>query len=334
MSAPLQAPFPWFGGKSGVAHELWARFGRADNYVVPFAGSLADVWEGAAQGALPRTVTLNDLDGHLINFWRAVSADPDTVAHWLNWPVSEIDLFARHVWLVRQRDTLAQRLMADPDYYDSKAAGWWCWGACAWIGTGWCSGEGPWWVDEQGAIVNIRESRGNAGRGVNRQLPHLGDAGRGAVEILGEHLREYMRRLRDVLRTCRITCGDWSRVVTPAVTFRHGITAILLDPPYGEGAQQYATGGNSDASIAQAVWEWALANGDNPELRIAVCAYDDGRKVPEGWSAHRWKAKGGYGVQGDGDARQNSSREIVYFSPHCVNETPMDALLRMAQEAA
>jgi hypothetical protein len=48
-------------------------------------------------------------------------------------------------------------LHADPDYFDAKIAGWWCWGACAWIGTGWCSGEGPWNIDDTGALTNVRE---------------------------------------------------------------------------------------------------------------------------------------------------------------------------------
>ena len=37
----LKAPFPWFGGKSRVAHFVWPRFGNVGNYVEPFAGSLA-----------------------------------------------------------------------------------------------------------------------------------------------------------------------------------------------------------------------------------------------------------------------------------------------------
>ena len=35
------APFPWFGGKSRVAADVWARFGETPNYVEPFAGSMA-----------------------------------------------------------------------------------------------------------------------------------------------------------------------------------------------------------------------------------------------------------------------------------------------------
>jgi site-specific DNA-adenine methylase len=37
----MQAPFPWFGGKRKVASEVWAALGDVDNYVEPFAGSLA-----------------------------------------------------------------------------------------------------------------------------------------------------------------------------------------------------------------------------------------------------------------------------------------------------
>ena len=36
-----------------------------------------------------------------------------------------------------------------------------------------------------------------------------------------------------------------------------------------------------------------------------------------------WKAKGGYGSQGDGETtngRTNSGRERIWYSPHCVFE--------------
>ena len=29
-------PFPWFGGKSRIAPEVWRRFGNVRNYVDPF----------------------------------------------------------------------------------------------------------------------------------------------------------------------------------------------------------------------------------------------------------------------------------------------------------
>jgi hypothetical protein len=348
----LLAPFPWFGGKARVAGRIWARLGVVDNYVEPFCGSAAVLL--ACPHDIP-TRTVNDADGFIANFWRAVEQAPDEVARYADWPVNESDLFARHVWLVRQSGELARRLDTDPDYYDAKVAGWWVWGCCAWIGTGWCSGDGPWNVDGD-AVINIRNGNagrgvnrqlphlgnagrgvnrklphlgnagrgvnrqlphlGNAGRGVNRQLPHLGNAGRGECLLWADHIRDYMQRLSDKLRRVRVCCGDWARVVTPSVTERHGLTGIVLDPPYGEGAQQYSAGGNADKGIAAAVWEWAIENGDNPQLRIAVCGYDDGREMPTGWSLLRWMARKGY--QATDTATANPSRECVWFSPHCL----------------
>jgi len=37
----LRAPFPWFGGKRRIAPAIWPALGAVDNYVEPFAGSLA-----------------------------------------------------------------------------------------------------------------------------------------------------------------------------------------------------------------------------------------------------------------------------------------------------
>jgi len=70
----LKAPFPWFGGKSRVAPEVWARFGDVRNYVEPFFGSGA-VLLGRPGGATG-TETINDIDGFVANFWRALQADP------------------------------------------------------------------------------------------------------------------------------------------------------------------------------------------------------------------------------------------------------------------
>jgi site-specific DNA-adenine methylase len=74
----LKAPFPWFGGKSKVAKIVWNRFGIVRNYVEPFFGS------GAVMLNRPMpfdgTETVNDADGLVSNFWRAVAKDPDAVS--------------------------------------------------------------------------------------------------------------------------------------------------------------------------------------------------------------------------------------------------------------
>ncbi len=332
---PLKAPFPYFGGKSRIAPVVWERLGDVPNYVEPFAGSLAVL---LARPHEPKVETVNDADGMIANFWRAVTADPDAVAHYADWPVNENDLHARHIWLVNRKAGLTERLEGDPDYYDAKIAGWWVWGICCWIGSGWCSGEGP-WRSVDGNLVHL----GGAGQGVKRKLVHLGDAGRGVNRQLvnlrnagmgvnrkrplltddgvgasrnSGGIYEWMRALAERLRRVRVCCGDWLRVCGPAPTYIHGLTAVFLDPPYGEGRAEgiYAV---DSFTVAGDVRRWAIENGDNPLLRIALCGYDD-VEMPDGWEMVRWSAHGGYGHLGHGRGAENRHREVVWFSPHCI----------------
>lgn len=90
----MKAPFIWFGGKRKVAPLVWEALGDVDNYVEPFAGSLAVLLERPTwhEG---RCETVNDADRYLSNLWRALSKDPEAVAEWADWPVNEADLLAR-----------------------------------------------------------------------------------------------------------------------------------------------------------------------------------------------------------------------------------------------
>jgi len=322
----LRAPFPWFGGKSKVAHSVWERFGDVPNYVEPFAGSLATVlgrphwpWDGN------RIETVNDADCYLANFWRALQADPEAVAHHADWPVNEADLHARHLWLVNTARERVERLRAEPEFYDAKVAGWWVWGCCQWIGSGWC--HHPEWeqlphLGNAGRGVHRPSQQlphlGNAGMGVHRpsqQLPHLGDAGR------ADGIYEYFAALSDRLRRVRVCCGDWSRVCGPTPTVKQGLTGVFLDPPYADEADRkdglYAV---DSLSIAYDVREWAIANGDDPRLRIALCGYEGEHEMPDDWIVVAWKAKGGYGSQSEnGKGRENAGRERIWFSPNCLD---------------
>ncbi len=117
-------------------------------------------------------------------------------------------------------------------------------------------------------------------------------------------------------RPVRIACGEWDRVLGDSVTIKHGTTGVFLDPPYS--ADEHAVDYSADTDVAHAVREWAIANGDNPLLRIALCGYDGEHAMPESWECVAWKARGGYGSQGDGRGRANASRERIWFSPHCL----------------
>ena len=322
----MKAPFPWFGGKRKVAPIVWDALGDVANYAEPFAGSLAvlldrPTWHGGS------TETVNDADQYIANFWRALAHDPDQVAHYADWPVNEADLFARHLWLVNEGKRRMQAGMeADPDWYDAKIAGWWVWGICAWIGSGWCSGTGPHTYEtiaslpvdgDAGQGVNRKRPHlGDAGRGVNRKRPHLGDAGRGAIYI-------YMRELAARLRNVRVVCGDWSRVVTGGALNHGDSVGVFLDPPYsnaaGRTADLYAV---DDLNVAHAVREWAIANGDNPRYRIVLAGYEDehGAHMPSTWRMVGYSANKAYGSRKNigGLNEANRHKERLWFSPHCL----------------
>ena len=105
-----------------------------------------------------------------------------------------------------------------------------------------------------------------------------------------------------------------------AVTWRHGTTAVFLDPPYSDDAGHQISYRTTSGTVAHDVRDWALANGDNPLLRIALCGYaGEGHDVlvSHGWTAHGWKAQGGYSARRP--ARVNATRETVWFSPHCLD---------------
>lgn len=314
-SVILQAPFPWFGGKSRAADIVWSAFGDVPHYVEPFAGSLAVL---LARPTAPRLETVNDLDCYLANFWRAVSLDPEAVAAHTDWPVNEADLSARHQWLVDQA-VFRERMAIDPDYFDARVAGWWVWGLCAWIGSGWC--DSAKYRDEEG---NRKFPHlGNAGRGVNRQLPHLSDAGQGVNRQLphlgnaGQGVAAYFAALGERLRNVRVACGDWRRVLGANIGANNGIAGIMLDPPYAEGAADYGVGGTATGIDAE-VREWAIANGDNPRFRIALCGYEGHHAMPDTWQCVPWKARKGYSSQGADGHNGNGDRERVWLSPHCL----------------
>ena len=330
----LAAPFPYFGGKRRAARAIWREFGDPAGYVEPFAGSAAVLlarpnFEGR------RVETINDSDGWLVNTWRAIRLAPAEVAAHAAGPVSEIDYHARLAWLQERRTPeLVSWLEGDPEVHDAKAAGWWLYVAACGIGDPW--DPGPWRVID-GHLTDTRElphlgdagrgvnrelpHLGNAGQGVNRKLPHLGNAGRGINRQSDTPRREFIMQwfadLHARLRNVRVCCGDWGRVVKDSVTTRHGLTGVFLDPPYTKGAMQYAAGGVG-TSLPLEVQAWAQANGHNPQLRIMLCGHagEHDALLAHGWHTRTWTASKGYALTDE--ATQNTQDETLWCSPHCV----------------
>ena len=286
------------------------------------------------------TYVAEGLASHNCNFWRAVRAAPDAVAEACDWPVIEADLHARHLWLIGQRESMTERLIADPEWYDARIAGWWVWGACAWIGTGWC---------DSGRPSRQLPHLGDEGRGVHRpsrQLPHLSTEGSGvhaprrgrAVgtdHVDAEDTADWLRQLSARLRRVRVACGDWRRVVaSPSTLYPSGrgsdtyTAGVYLDPPYSEGAQQYAVGGTGTALSAH-VRAWCVEHERDARLRIVLSGYEGEHTDLEarGWRVVAWKTKGGY--EGGGP---NQRRERLWLSPGCLDagRAHLSVLTRLA----
>lgn len=328
----LKAPYPYFGGKAKVADLVWPRFGDARNYVEPFAGSLAMLLRRPQPGKIE---TVNDLNAYISNFWRAVQADPAAVAKYADWPVNETDLHARHRWLVYSEEAQAalQRVRQLPDYFDSKIAGWWCWGACCWIGSGWCPEQLP-KLPEQLPNMSCWQGRG---RGVN------GNDNASACEQRRAWLIDWMQRLADRLRPVRVCCGHWARICdSPSTMTRLGLTAAFLDPPYRmtiDGKQNrseslYSNDGAHVDDLCDEVQAWCLKWGDDSQVRIALCGLEGEYPAVEaaGWECVPWKATGGYGNQ-SGEVNENAARERIWFSPHCVKQRGQRSLFSEEQPA-
>jgi DNA adenine methylase len=299
----LLSPFPYFGGKRSVASGIWERLGTPAQYIEPFCGSLAVLLAAPKPAALE---VVNDGSGFIANFWRAVKHQPAEVARWADYPVSHIDLGARHQWLMAQRHQIGAALQ-NPDWPgDAKVAGWWLWGQCCWIGSGWCN-----WF---GQIPHASD----AGCGVQAigQIPHAGNAGRGIQGIgqsegeghgdfltsCGRTAMRWLRQIADRIERVRIVHGDWSRCLNH--NFGGDNTAIFLDPPYRSYEKLYG----GDIPVADAVAQWAR---EHANLRIALCGHVGDYDLPD-WAVIEW-SRGRLTYSGS----KTTDEECVWYSPPC-----------------
>jgi hypothetical protein len=365
---------PTFGGKSRAAPLVWQRLGKVVNYIEPFCRSAAVLF-ACPEAQRPRVETINDIDAHISNLLRAIKYHPEKTAEAADWQVNEVDMHARHKHLLARIPEMRAALDADPKWCDPELAGWYIWGASAWIGSGWCeegssttqlpalggggasnaglnafgvrapstrlpdlAGGTQWGTDEP----NARAGRGvhsATARGPSQQLPDLSGARPDGGQVgHGVHNATNRTRLYDLfaalsarLRHVRVACGDWARICTPAVTYKHGLTGVFLDPPYPGYEHVYGSG-----EVWPAVVAWAVENGKRDDMRIAVCGYEG--TAPEllaaGWEEVAWKSRGGYANQREDGENKNQRRERIWFSKAClrpgVNVGQIDLFARSA----
>ena len=346
-----KAPFPWFGGKSKAAPLVWELLGDVEHYVEPFAGSLAVLLNRPhVPNRSYHSETVNDMDGLLVNAWRAIQWHPEETAAHASWPVSESDLHARHMALMRwKKDGLPDKIAGSPKWCDTEMAGWWLYCVCCRIGT--VGSSGPWVIDETGKTVKIhRDERNQNNDGVTRERPHLSSGGNGVNQpglrergLLSDqpdqefhpHTMPEMLRWFDWLsarlRHVRIINGDWARAVTTGASRTlqvraDGHAGIFLDPPYADtaGRNSKLYGIDDDLQVAHIVKAWCAKNGTDPDLRIILAGFEgehDNELADLGWTEHEWYSagflQGGYSSGTEAGTQQG--RERLWASPHCLS---------------
>ena len=327
-----RAPFPYFGGKTHCSGLIWSALGDCKVYVEPFAGSLGCLlqrphWPFEDS---KRLEIVNDLDGMIANFWRAMRDDPDLVASHCDHIITQQDLQARHYWLVTEGRARVARIIGDPDAYDAKVAGWWAWGLSAWFGSGFCSGDGPWcwdgseWVNRKadGGVRNTRPHVGDFGQGVHAQRPNVGNFGQGVHAQRphvsdfgqGEHLLPWFRWLSARLRGVRVLAVDYEKCLRDSICKpRLGSVGVFLDPPYADTAKRDANLYTHDSlSIAHDVMQHAIRIADLG-ARVVVAGLDTEHEIPDGWAVHPWRFK-----PGQGNTATGYGREVLIMSPTCL----------------
>lgn len=301
----IKPPYHYFGGKRAVADLVWERFGNVDTYREPFFGGGAVLlsrpqWH-FSDDTRKRNEAVNDIHHFIPNFWRAVQRDPDQVAHYADWPRSEVDLHARHAWLMlsEQSKELVERMKVDPDAYCAKSAGWWVWGAACWIGGRWCDGS------------------------LSQRMPTISD--RGTNTSSGENLKRWMRSLSERTRNVMVCYGNWDRICDSPTTLQvNGKNiGVFLDPPYPEKqesgknrAKVYASDANCTIKVRDDVLAWCKKWAPQG-IKIAVCGYEGDGYEALGWEETKWKAHGGYGNARKTTKNDNANRERIWWSPAC-----------------
>lgn len=321
------APYPWFGGKGRIADIVWDRFGNPDCYIEPFFGS------GAVFLRRPIDITrktsfveiINDIDGNITNFWRAIKQAPSLVAKSSDRPINELDLHAvgQQLFISRSSLEFTEKLRKDINMFDPERAGKWVWFVANWIGG----------LPETGS------------ERLSRRMPHLYPVHGIMREFRGHNndldssvrrqklLLRWFDTLSDRFRSTRILCGDWERCLGKSVTtqFAGGEVAIFLDPPYskesgrGTAKKCYTF---DDYDISHKVRDYCLTM-TSPKVRICLAGYGDEHAELEefGWSRFNWSTAGGYGKIGGAykakeakTGKLNSKRENLWFSPNCTTK--------------
>jgi len=315
-SRRLEPPFKYFGGKRLIAPIVWELLGNPQSYIEPFAGGLAVLLARPMPIAANVQEIVNDIDGTIVNIWRSIRQDPETLAVWLDRPLAEADLVAAHNYLAQNKERIEQLVKSHPDACDPLAAAYHIHYLRYKVGG----------IELQGTLRVAKPQRDVNRRNYQLMLVRDGDLRRAIFDKRGAaQLYAIARRLRYV----RILCGDWSRCFTgnywrgKQATGLQFTVGVYMDPPYAD-TDRSDVYTHESYEVAYEAMEWCLQHAHEPWLRIVFSSYDEFLNPPwcerlaaGGWRIINWKTKGGYTAIGKRKVNLNPRREVLYISPNC-----------------
>lgn len=342
----MRAPFDYYGNKHYAAEHVWGLLGDVERYIEPFAGSLG-VLLGKPHHYGPALEIVNDVDALIVNFWRSVVHDPDTVAKWADWPASTAEIVARRIALREWSESrMREKMFGDVEFYDARIAGFWVYVVANSINNQ--VESGPWVRDEQSGRI-VKGARGS-GVTISRiiveeffapetltyesfQCRKMGEQYDGwPADMPRDFAVAIMRRLSSRLRDVRILNDDWQKSVTKKIlgVSRCKSVGVFLDPPYDFSVRNdnlYTV----DQDVAVDVATWAVdAAKQYKNLRIVFCGFKGSTSAniveSAGWKEYNFRVRNGGLNEGVGMSQQ---LERLYASPSCLNtqNTLLDMIL-------
>jgi len=321
--------FTYFGNKQRIAKLVWDLFGTDNrSYVEPFAGCASVLLHSPVKHSFE---CINDIDCYVANAHRATKYHPKEVTRHLYYTRCEIDLWARHDYLINhKKDFTIEMLREDPTYCNPELAAWWIWGSNLWLGGNFCT-EGALKTNckpvsrNQGVLSTMSRKPVSCNQGVlstmsrkpvsrNKGILSMSDASSHIIK-LRDRIQDVYERLIDV----NILCGDWKRCVTHSYTTSFGKCAIFLDPPYpGESKADVYDNNSLDGSVFNECKDYFLKNYKNPNMRIILCGADNfWADCPADVHKVYWRRGSGY-AKDKADIRE----EVLWCSDACLfNDT-------------
>lgn len=324
----LSPPLPFYGKKDYVAPLIWKLLGSPVLYIEPFGGSLAVLLARPDYDPHKHWEVVGDLNGLIVNLYRAIKADAVAVAKLVDRMWAEQDLDAALRVINQRKPTLSDWLAENLNNYDVELAAYHLVLECYCLGSmrtnkvsrlgrrGVCAKSfvkvG---VDEQGFVVN-------------------------------ETVYEWLRAIQNRLHFVDIYCRDWKKTIEISVgshtkylrmqdansTPRVG---VFLDPPYVADESHLIkyidTLTKQDLlKLRNEVLQWCIEMTNCPDMRIVLTGYEEYDELRKhGWRVYNFR-KSHQSLRNRrkdpilrDEIYTNVWRERVYASPTCQPILPM-----------